>query len=181
MSRSATLRFTYRDYLLLPEDRRYEIVDGDLFMTPAPTTYHQRISRNLVFFLHRHVLETAVGEILQAPCDVVLSDTDVVQPDILFVSKERSAIIGEKYVSAAPDLVVEILSEATAERDRTIKAKLYARAGVQELWIVNPIGKTVEVLRNTGAGFDRIALYQADDILLSPTLPGLEIPLREIL
>ncbi len=177
---AASLRFTYSDYLLLPEDRRYEVIDGDLFMTPSPTTYHQRISRNLEFLLHRHVREKGIGEVLYAPCDVVLSETDVVQPDLLFVSRERAGIIGEKCVSGAPDLVVEVLSEATAERDRTVKAKLYARAGVRELWIVDPSERSIALLANTPEGFLRKAFFSSSETLRSPLLPGLEIPLVEI-
>lgn len=180
MSRPAALRFTYQDYLLLPEDKRYEIIDGDLFMTPAPSTYHQRISQNLEFFLERYVREHGAGQILHAPCDVVLSETDVVQPDILFVAKDRLGIIEEKYVSAAPNLAIEILSQDSAMRDRTIKAKLYARAGVRELWIVDPAKKTIEILRNTREGFERQALFRASDVLVSPAFAGLETPLTKI-
>ncbi len=180
MPRPAALRFTYQDYLLLPEDKRYEIIDGDLFMTPAPSTSHQRISQNLEFFLERYVREHGAGQILHAPCDVVLSETDVVQPDILFVARDRLGIIEEKYVSAAPNLVIEILSQDSAMRDRTIKAKLYARAGVWELWIVDPAKKTIEILRNNREEFERQALFRASDVLVSPTFAGLEIPLAEI-
>ena len=86
MALPAAVRFTYADYRLLPEDRRYEVIGGSLLMTPAPTTSHQRISRNLAVALHAHVSDRSLGEVLLAPCDVVLTETDVVQPDILFVS-----------------------------------------------------------------------------------------------
>src|SRR6266498_4123278 len=138
MSTPAALRFTYEDYLLLPEDRRYEIIDGDLFMTPAPGTPHQRIVGNLYLRLRQHVDDSGLGEVLCAPCDVVLSPTDVVQPDILFVAAARLSIIGEKYISEAPDLVVEVLSPSTAERDQDLKMKLYARFAVREFWIADP-------------------------------------------
>lgn len=181
MSRSSTARFTYQDYLQLPEDgRRYEVVDGELFLTPAPTTVHQRVLTNLLFLLVRHVRDSGVGEVLPAPCDLVLSETDVVQPDVFFVSKERQAIVGEKYVSAAPDLVVEILSESTAKRDRGIKARLYERAGVRELWIVDPWAKTVEIFRGLEGRLEPHAVFGSPDTLLTPTFPGLEIPLAEV-
>src|SRR6266508_297048 len=121
MSRASSVKFTYQDYLQLPEDRRYEIIGGELFLTPAPGIPHQRISARLMFLLMRHIREHGSGEIFHAPCDLVLSETDVVQPDLLFISDERREIAGEKYVSAAPDLVIEILSESTVERDRGIK------------------------------------------------------------
>ncbi len=174
------LRFTYQDYLLLPEDRRYEIIDGDLFMTPAPTPYHQIVAINLLTSLREHVLARRLGTVLIAPCDVVLSQTDVVQPDVLFVSAERSSIITEKYISAAPDLVVEVLSPATAERDQTLKKKPYARFGVRELWIVDPEKKTVEVLVNETDGFRRQALFSPGETLRSQLLHELAIPIESI-
>jgi Uma2 family endonuclease len=180
MSTPASLRFTYEDYLLLPEDRRYEIIDGDLFMTPAPGTPHQRIVGNLYLRLRQHVDDRGLGEVLIAPCDVVLSPTDVVQPDVLFVAVDRASIVGEKFISAAPDLVVEVLSPSTEERDRTLKTKLYARAGVRELWIADTKEKTIEVLTNSGDGFQREAVFGLGTVLRSFLLPGLEIPISEV-
>ncbi len=180
MSTPASLRFTYEDYLLLPEDRRYEIIDGDLFMTPAPGTPHQRLVGNLYLRLRRHVDDHGLGEVLVAPCDVVLSPTDVVQPDLLFVAADRLAIIGEKYISAAPDLVVEVLSPSTEDRDRTLKTKLYARFGMRELWLAETDAKTIEVLTNSGDGFRRVAVFVLGNVLRSPLLPGLEIPIAEL-
>jgi Uma2 family endonuclease len=180
MAVAPSLRFTYEDYVLLPEDRRYEILDGDLFMTPAPTPYHQLVSRNLEFLLHRHVREHGLGEVIYAPCDVVLSKTDVLQPDILFVAADRRSIIGEKYISGPPDLVVEVLSPATADRDTEVKTKIYARFGVKEMWIADPDAKTVAVLTNSGEGFRREGLFRQGELLRSPLLPALTIPLDEI-
>lgn len=180
MAVAPSLRFTYEDYLLLPEDHRYEILDGDLFMTPAPTPYHQRVSLNLLFALHRHVREGGLGEVLQAPCDVVLSKTDVLQPDILFVAADRRSIIGEKYISGAPDLVVEVLSPATADRDTDVKTKIYARFGVKELWIADPDAKTASVFANSGEGFEQVGSFGRGEVLRSPLLPGLAIPLDEV-
>ena len=175
-----SLRFTYEDYLLLPEDRRYEILDGDLFMTPAPTPYHQRVSLNLTFVLLQHVREKSLGEVLEAPCDVVLSKTDILQPDILFVAADRISIIGEKYISGPPDLIVEVLSPSTAERDTDLKTKIYARFGVKEMWIADPDAKTVALLINSGEGFRQEGLFRLGDVLRSPLLPGLSIPLDEV-
>jgi Uma2 family endonuclease len=180
MSTPASLRFTYEDYLLLPEDRRYEIIDGDLFMTPAPGTPHQRLIGRLYSYLDDHVRSRKLGEVLMAPCDVVLSPTDVVQPDLLFVTAGRSAIVGEKFISAAPDLVVEVLSPSTEDRDRTVKTKLYARFGVRELWIADPETKRIEVLTNSGDGFRQEAVFGLGTVLRSTLLPGLEIPIAEV-
>ncbi len=176
----ASLRFNYQDYLLLPEDRRYEIIDGDLYMVPAPVPFHQRVSLRLVLALNTYVEKDGLGEVFTAPCDLVLTQEDIVQPDIFFISKDRLAIVGEKYITAAPDLVVEVLSPSTQERDRTIKAKLYFREGVKEMWIADPAAKTVEVLIRGSEGFERSGLYAGDAVVSSPLLPGLAVPLARV-
>ncbi len=110
----------------------------------------------------------------------MLSPTDVVQPDVLFVAVDRASIVGEKFISAAPDLVVEVLSPSTEERDRTLKTKLYARAGVRELWIADTKEKTIEILTNSGAGFRREGVFGVGTVLRSILLPSLEIPIAEV-
>ncbi len=177
---NTALRFTYQDYLQLSEDRRYEIVDGDLYMVPAPIPYHQKVSRNLEFQLHQYVLAHNLGEVFYAPCDVLLSETDVVQPDILFISKNRISIIKEINIQGAPDLVVEILSPASEKRDRGAKQKLYARAGVTESWIVDPTAKTIEVFTLSETGYQRVNLFNHADTLCSTLLPGLSISLSNV-
>lgn len=177
---ATAVRFTYQDYLQLPEDRRYEIINGCLGMVPAPTPAHQALLRNLEFALHRYVTDADLGIVLQAPCDVLLSAEDVVQPDVFFISKNRRSIIKERYIEGAPDLVAEILSPATAARDRGVKLKLYERAGVQEYWLISPEARTVEVLTLSGMSYRRIGLYGADDTLASPLLSGLAIPVQDI-
>jgi len=178
--RRANVRFTYSDYLQLPEDKRYEILDGELYVVPAPNIRHQRLSKRIANFLIRQVEETGRGEILPAPCDVVLSEENVVQPDILFVRKGRLGIIGEANIREAPDLVVEILSPGTRGKDLEIKRKLYARFGVQEYWIVDPDAAAVEVLVWTDTGYASAGLYGRADRLSSPLLPELNLPLAEI-
>jgi Uma2 family endonuclease len=180
MSVSKPLRYTYEDYALLPDDRRYEVIDGELYLTPAPTPYHQLVKQRIEGFLLEHVEEQRLGRILDAPCDVVLSQFDVLQPDIFFISTARMGVIGEKYISDAPDLVVEVLSPGTSKRDRFIKAKRYARFGVRELWIADPRKKTIEVFVNTEDGFRREASYAGGAVLSSPLLPGLEVPLARV-
>jgi Uma2 family endonuclease len=107
-------KYTYEDYLKTPEDERYELIEGEMLMTPSPITRHQRISRELEFEILKFVRENALGEVFDAPYDVYLDDENVVQPDILFISKDRLNIIGEKNIQGAPDLVIEIISENTA-------------------------------------------------------------------
>jgi len=172
-----SLRFTYEDYLLTSDDRRYELVDGDLFLTPAPTPNHQQIAGELFARLREFVEGQRLGRVVIAPCDVVLSRYDVVQPDVFFVRAERLSIIGEKNIQGAPDLVIEVLSPSTEERDRQMKAKLYARSGVRELWIVDPAAKTIELYAGSGAAFRRVALFTIADTVRSAVLPGLEISL----
>src|SRR5512141_1019712 len=180
MSVTESLRFTYDDYARLPDDRRYEVIDGELFLTPAPTPYHQIVKGRIERLLEDHVERGSLGMVLDAPCDVVLSQFDVLQPDIFFISTGRLATIGEKYISAAPDLVVEVLSPGTRKRDRFLKSKRYARFSVREMWIADPSKKAIEVFVNTEGGFRRKALYARDDVLCSPLLPGLEVPLARV-
>jgi Uma2 family endonuclease len=180
MSRATSVKYTYQDYFRLPDENRYEIIDGDLFLTPAPGIEHQRISARLMFILIRHIRVHGSGEILSAPCDVVLTQTDVVQPDLLFISQERREIAGESSISAAPDLVVEILSKSTERRDRGIKSELYERTGVVELWIVDPWTKRVEIFRRSEGKLQPHAAFGFSETLLTPTFPGLEIPLAEV-
>lgn len=127
------VKLTYQDYVLLPDDgKRYEILDGDLYVTPSPTARHQRISFNLSLALGQHVRTNRLGEVFCAPLDTILADDSIAQPDILFISNERLPIVRD-WVHRAPDLVIEIFSPGTRDRDRTLKRRLYARHGVREL------------------------------------------------
>jgi len=175
------IKFTYKDYKSLPESetKRYELMEGELIMVPSPSFEHQRISRNLEFILHSFVQEKNLGTIVDAPLDVHLGE-DVVQPDILFISKERSPIITEEEIRGAPDLVIEILSPATAERDETYKKTLYARHEVKEYWIVDPEEKTIKVMTLGKAGFESSGTYGKSDILKSSIFSGLAITLSEV-
>lgn len=178
--KQAKVRFTYNDYLLLPEDKRYEILDGELYMVAAPSTKHQRVSLSLAVALFQHVKDRSLGQVFEAPCDVVLSDEDVVQPDILFVRKEHAGIIGEANLQGPPDLVVEILSTATKNKDLGLKRKAYARFGIQEYWIVNPETDTVEILVWSELGFVTAGIYTKSERLSSPLLPELNLLLSSV-
>jgi Uma2 family endonuclease len=148
------LKLTCEDYLLLPEDRRYEIIDGELFMTPSPKTMHQRLIVKLFRIIDDFVRKGELGEVFIAPYDVVLSKHDVVQPDIIFVSKERSGIITELNIQGSPDLVIEILSPSTKERDLVLKKKLYAAFGIKEYWIVDPENEKMTLLTLGKIGYE---------------------------
>jgi Uma2 family endonuclease len=178
--KQANIRYNYHDYLLLPEDKRYEILDGELFMVPAPNVRHQRVSKRLAVILINHVEGKGLGEILYAPCDLLLSEETVVQPDILFVRKERSGIIGTANITKAPDLVIEILSPGSRSKDLDLKSKIYARFGVQEYWIVDPEVETVEVLVWSETGYISAGVQGKADRLSSPLLPDLNLALSEV-
>ena len=172
-------RYTYEDYLKTPEGWGYELIDGDLLVTPSPNTRHQRISGELGFRMVKFVNEKDLGEVFYA-CDVYLDEENVVHPDILFVSKVRTGIIGEKNIQGAPDLIVEILSEGTAYRDAIQKKVLYARHGVKEYWIVAPKEKMIEVYEPKDGIYRLIKTCLQDDIIESQVLKGFKVVLKEI-
>ncbi len=176
----AALKFTYEDYCLLPEDRRYEVVDGELFLTPAPTLFHQAVKGRIKRLLDDFIEPRGLGFVFDAPTDVVLSPHDVVQPDILVVLGDRRSILTEKFVAGAPDLVIEVLSPSTEERDRIAKAKRYATFGVREMWLVDPQAKSIEVRTNTGDGFLRHGPYAEGETIRSTVLAGLEFAVEPV-
>jgi len=185
VAKRSKIRFTYHDYKSLPESetKRYELLDGELVMVPAPSSYHQSISKRIEFVLYQRLEKEGLGEVLDAPIDVVLGegdDREVVQPDIIFISKERSQIIKEEEIEGAPDLVIEILSPATEKRDRAYKKSLYARYGVKEYWIVDPRNKVIELYKLGEEGFELQKEYKMGEILKSLLFQGLEIDLREV-
>ena len=163
------------DYFALPDDPRCELLYGRLLVTPAPTARHQhivvRIVRVLVDCADRHE-----DQALVSPVDVIFADHSVVQPDVIYVRKERAAIVRER-VEGAPDLVVEVLSPGTARRDIGEKLRLYAEAGVAEYWIVDPVHSTFEFLTNAGGG-DFLMRSPAGAIYRSETIPGLELDIE---
>jgi Uma2 family endonuclease len=170
---AARLKLTYQDYLLLPDDgKRYEILDGDLYMTPSPSVQHQRISGKFFQAFAQHVEAHRLGEVFTAPLDVILAEDSIAQPDLLFLSTERLSIARE-VVHGASDFVLEILSPGTRERDRTLKRYLYARYGVRELWLVDPEARFVEVLRLDSAADTPLRIFANRDVLTSDMLPGL--------
>ena len=149
-------------------------------MSPAPTWYHQVISRNIQFLLLKHLESHHQGELLAAPFDVFLTPQDAYQPDILFVSQPNLGILTEKGAEGAPDLVVEILSPSSAQLDRHSKRTVYAQAGVRELWIVDPAVKTIEVYRLSRDAESPSDTFGEGDIFESEFFPGLAIRVREI-
>ncbi|MGI9303018.1 MAG: Uma2 family endonuclease [Gammaproteobacteria bacterium] len=179
------VRFTYEDYKSLPEsmEKRYELLDGDIRMVPAPTTGHQLASQNLNYLLSQFVRQRKLGIVFYAPLDVVLGDgehREVVQPDLMFISNGRRHIIAGQEIQGAPDWVIEILSPGTEERDRGYKKSLYARYGVREYWIVDPKERLADVyvLDSQGLGLEN--RYQSGDLITSRLLPELAVDVDEI-
>jgi Uma2 family endonuclease len=176
-------KLTYEDYVLIPEDgKRHEIIDGEHFVTAAPFVRHQDLVVRLTLHLGGFVREHRLGRLLIAPTDVVLSPHDVLQPDLLFVSNERASIITEKNIQGAPDLVIEILSKDSRRLDEVIKHGAYERFGVREYWIFDRYQKAAKVWgwRTGGRRREILLSAAAGDVLTTPLLPDLEIPLVEI-
>jgi Uma2 family endonuclease len=173
---------TYDDLRATPDDGcRYEILEGEVHVTPAPNTTHQRISRNLEFVLHAHVMQHGLGEILDAPIDVILDRGTVVQPDLVFVSSARLSIITERGIEGAPDLVVEILSPGTEQRDRGFKQQLYGRYGVAHYWCVDPAARSLtELVLNDGSYAVRATHVASSEAVRSALFPALPIELVSI-
>lgn len=172
-------KLTYEDYAKTPDDERWELIDGELFMSPSPKRAHQRSQMTLGSRMSFFADENDLGE-AYSDFDVVLSDTDTVRPDLLFVSNERLHIITADNVQGAPDLVVEIRSESTARRDWTTKRDLYERHGVREYWLVDPDAATVAVLLLDEGELKVTGVYGEGDSLSSAVMSGFSIVLADI-
>jgi Uma2 family endonuclease len=178
------VKLTYDDFVLFPDDgKRHELIDGEHYVTPCPYTKHQRLVGTLHWLIRSYLEVHSIGEIFTAPFDVVFSNFDVVEPDLLYMSKARAAqVLTPKHVTGAPELVVEIGSKSTRKRDETIKRRLYERFGVSEYWIIDPEIDTIKVLRLSGPQFEPVSelTLEAGDVLTTPLLPGLQMPLATI-
>ncbi|MCZ6793598.1 MAG: Uma2 family endonuclease [Planctomycetota bacterium] len=178
---NSKIKLTYDDYVGFPEDgQRHEIIDGDHCVTPSPSSYHQSILSRLHYQLFDQIENTGRGRVLPAPMDVLLSKVDIVQPDILVVLEPRTIDITPKNVQCAPDLIVEILSEATADRDRRLKKSLYEKSGVAEYWIVDPESRAVEqhVLKKATGRFEDRGSFRGE--LSAEALPDVRNDLRKV-
>jgi Uma2 family endonuclease len=177
----AALKYTYGDYLALPHaGPRYQLLDGDLILSPSPSLRHQRIVGRLFAILFAHVRSAGLGEVFCAPLDVRLSDVDTPQPDLVFVSRAHAERLGPRGILGPPDLVVEVLSE-DRDIDIHLKRKLYGRHGVPEYWIVDPDTRVVYLYQLLEDPASPPRIYTALETLESPSFPGLRISLSEIL
>ncbi len=174
-------KHTIKDYKLLPEGAPYQLIEGELVMTPAPNTFHQIISGNLNEKIRVFVKEKSAGLLLYAPIDIYLDTENVFQPDIVFVSRQRRDIIKDDGIHGAPDMVVEILSPSTAYYDIKKKYKVYEKSGVKEYWIVDPEMKNVELFSLTEQGkFVLSASISDKGVVKSGILSGFEISLEDV-
>lgn len=171
-------KLTFEQFRELPNDgKRYELIHGEVHVTPSPATRHQLALQNLYEGLGPFVRSNQLGVLLLAPMDVRLGIDTVLQPDLIFVSKARAGIIGENWIEGAPDLAVEVLSPSTAAHDRATKLSVYAEAGIPHVWFLEPKVKTVEALTLQGAKYLIDATYAGHSVLTSILFPGWHLPL----
>lgn len=179
----ARVKLTYDDFLLFPDDgKRHELIDGEHYVTAAPYTAHQVIVGNLYFIIAAFLKQQPVGRVFLSPFDVVFSNFDVVEPDLLYISTARMEILTAKHVRGSPDLVIEVLSRGTRRTDEVIKRRLYDRAQVHEYWIVDLVRETLRVWRRDADGLSRAGEYAraAGDVFTTPLLDGLRIALEAV-
>ena len=179
----SSTKLTYADYVLLPDDGlRHEIIEGEHYVTASPSTRHQRILLNLTYLIQGYLETRPVGEIFFAPFDVLLSQFNILVPDLVYISKERAYQLTAKNLQGAPNLVVEILSPSTRRRDQRLKRDVYKRTGVEEYWLVDPEDDVIVVVyRRVGGEFAEPRRFGRGETLITPLLPGLELPLDRIL
>jgi Uma2 family endonuclease len=179
----ANALMTYDAYAALPDDgKRYEVIEGELCLVPAPNMKHAQVSRNLAFALWAFVSPRKQGQVFLAPFDVILSETNVLQPDVLYVSKNRLNILSQIGASGAPDIAAEVLSPSTRRRDEVTKLRLYESFGVDEYWIVDLAKSAIRTYRRSGKKLAQVAELANEKgvTLTTPLLPGLAIPLEAI-
>jgi Uma2 family endonuclease len=172
-------QWTYAAYAALPDDgHRYEIIDGVLYMAPAPTLGHQASNLRFARYLMQYVEDAGLGRVFPAPVDVELAPNVVLQPDVVVVLNANLDILIPARIIGAPDLVVEIASPGTAGYDRRQKQDAYARAGVPEYWIADPLARTVEVLRLNEGAYRSLGVFTGQAQLPSVVVPGLSVPVE---
>ena len=180
MAQAAT-KMTYEQYCLLPEDgRQYEVIDGELFMTPAPKPKHQEIVLRIAEEVSRFVREKDLGKVFISPIDVLLEPHTVLQPDVLFIRKERLEIVKEEAIEGPPDLVVEVLSPSTFYKDLRKKMWAYSEFGVQEYWIVDPETETVETYARQNEKLEPARRFSSAENVESTLLPGFKLAVKEV-
>jgi Uma2 family endonuclease len=174
-------KLTFEQFRELPNDgKRYELVHGEVHVTPAPATRHQAVVQNLSLSLGSQVIKNRLGEVWTAPLDVRLSADTALQPDLIFISNARAGIIQEDWIAGSPDVVVEVLSPSTAAHDRATKLPIYAEARVTEVWFIDPTAKIVEVLKLQGKKYLVEATLAGEQVLVSSFFPEWQLPLPDL-
>lgn len=175
-------RWTYPDYARLPDNgMRYEVIEGDLFMNPAPRPKHQKVSLNLAVALHQFVKQHNLGDVYEAPIDVILPNlASTVQPDLLFIAGNRLDIVKEEFIEGVPDLIIEVLSPGNPDYDRRTKFQLYARAGVREYWIIDPDACTIDIFVLRGQAYAPLGGFSSGDKTRSEVLADFRLRVAEI-
>ncbi|MBM2811595.1 MAG: hypothetical protein HW416_2354 [Chloroflexi bacterium] len=161
-------------------DGHYEVIDGQLYVSPPPLEPHQNCARNLFFSLESHVRAQKLGRVYFAPLAVTLDDENAVEPDLVYLSNDRFGIISERGIEGAPDLVVEILSRSTQSRDRGIKLRRYAGAGIRHYWIVDPRARAIEAYELLGDDYELVGTVASGQIFSPSLFPGLDIPVNDL-
>ena len=174
-------KLSFEEFRELPvEGKRFELIHGEVRLLPTPSIRHQSVLQTLSVNLGLYAINNHAGEVLTAPLDVRLGDDTALQPDLIFISNARAGIIQENWIEGAPDLVVEVFSRSTAAYDRATKLPIYAESGVAEVWLIDPLAKTVEVLKLEGKKYFVDATLAGDQILASSLFPGWQLPLRDL-
>ena len=181
MSQVKPAPFTIHDYRQMPEDGHlYQVIEGELHMSPSPTRFHQHLVGQIYYIFRRFLDHQPIGKVYLSPLDTFLNAINVFQPEVFYVSTENAAILTDAGAEGAPDLVVEVLSPSTRKHDLGAKRLIYARAGVKELWIVDPITLTLQVYRLQINPQLPEATHDATAHFTSPLLPGLTLSAAEI-
>jgi len=162
------------------DENRYEVIDGELYVTPPPSLAHQHVVSELLAILRTFARAHDLGEVYVAPLGVILQRTSGVQPDIVFISPRRAEIITPRGLEGAPDLAVEVLSPSTASRDRGIKMRQYAASGIEHYWIIDPRRRTLEAYELRTNGYELAASLGESDTFEPPLFPGLSIRLTDL-
>jgi len=172
-------KLDYDDYARIPPDRnRWEILEGDLHVTPAPSPLHQRVSKRLQRQLEGYFETRGLGEVFNAPIDLILTPHDVVQPDLVVVTDPNR--LSTRGIEGTAALVVEVLSPSTLDHDRTTKARRYAALGIPHYWLVDPAGSCIECYRAEAGGYRLVVEGHGESSLAHPDWPGLTLALADL-
>src|SRR5579863_4527081 len=173
-------KFTHADLLAMPEDnRRREILDGELIVSPTPKLLHQDIVLRLAVAFCRYLEEHPIGRVFASPLDVIFTELDVLEPDLIFVLEEHRHIL-QDWIRGTPDLVIEVLSPSSVWRDRGPKLRAYARFGVPEYWIADPDARAIELYRLGKEEYESPRIFLEQETLTSPVIPGFILPVGKV-